>query len=331
MNKICFGCGVKLQSTDKEKLGYVPEKKLESSKYCMRCFRMMHYGEVKLEETPKNKKEIINKINKDNKFVIFLVDFLNINENTMDLYKSIKRDKILVINKCELLPKHVKRENIKKFITEYYHVNGEIRIKGGNNSHGATSILNYLEKNNIKETYIVGMTNAGKSTLINDLIKATNTDISKINVNNKKNTTLDFIRVRLNNGLLLIDSPGIVFDDFVSCDVIDENIGAYSFNMKSGEILSLLDRKYYIKVDSSTPITFYTNLNAKNVAKKVYKSFDDFEYSIEVLGTTDIVIKGIGFISIKNGTKVSLNIDPKYIEVRKSIFGGIYENTSNER
>ena len=249
MNKICFGCGIKLQSTDKEKLGYVPEKKLESSKYCMRCFRMMHYGEVGLEETPKDKKEIINKINKDNKFVIFLVDFLNINENTMDLYKSIKRDKILVINKCELLPKHVKRENIKKFIIEYYHVNGEIRIKGGNNSHGATSILNYLEKNNIKETYIVGMTNAGKSTLINDLIKATNTDISKINVNNKKNTTLDFIRVRLNNGLLLIDSPGIVFDDFVSCDVIDENIGAYSFNMKSGEILSLLDRKYYIKVD----------------------------------------------------------------------------------
>ena len=150
MNKICFGCGIKLQSTDKEKLGYVPEKKFESSKYCMRCFRMMHYGEVKLEETPKDKKEIINKINKDNKFVIFLVDFLNINENTMDLYKSIKRDKILVINKCELLPKHVKRENIKKFITEYYHVNGEIRIKGGNNSHGATSILNYLEKNNIK-------------------------------------------------------------------------------------------------------------------------------------------------------------------------------------
>ena len=174
------------------------------------------------------------------------------------------------------------------------------------------------------------MTNAGKSTLINDLIKATNTDVSKINVNNKRNTTLDFIRVKLNNGLLLIDSPGIVFDDFVSCDVVDDNVGAYSFNMKSGETLSLLDRKYYIKVDSSTPITFYTNLNAKNVAKKVYKNLENFEYSIEVLGNTDIVIKGIGFISIKNRTKVSLNIDPKYLEIRKSIFGGIYENTSNE-
>lgn len=330
MNKICFGCGVKLQSTDKEKLGYVPEGKLETSKYCMRCFRMMHYGEMKSEETPKDKKEIINKINKDNKFVIFLVDFLNINENTMDLYRSIKRDKLLVINKCELLPKHVKRENIRNFIKEYYHVNGEIRLKGGNNSHGATSILNYLEKNNIKETYIVGMTNAGKSTLINDLIKATNTDISRINVNNKKNTTLDFIRVKLNNGLLLIDSPGIVFCDFVSCDVVDDNVGAYSFNVKSGETLALLDKKYYIKVDSPTPVTFYTNLNAKHVAKKVYKNLEKLDYSIEVLENTDIVIKGIGFISIKNRTKVSLNIDPKYLEIRKSIFGGIYENTSNE-
>ena len=330
MNKICFGCGVKLQSTDKEKLGYVPEGKLDTSKYCMRCFRMMHYGEMKSEETPKDKKEIINKINKDNKFVIFLVDFLNINENTMDLYRSIKRDKLLVINKCELLPKHVNRENIRNFVKEYYHVNGEIRLKGGNNSHGATSILNYLEKNNIKETYIVGMTNAGKSTLINDLIKATNTDISKINVNNKKNTTLDFIRVKLNNGLLLIDSPGIVFCDFVSCDVVDDSVGAYSFNMKSGETLALLDRKYYVKVDSPTPITFYTNLNAKNVAKKVYKNLEKLDNSIEVLGNTDIIIKGIGFISIKNRTKISLNIDPKYLEIRKSIFGGIYENTSTE-
>ena len=94
--------------------------------------------------------------------------------------------------------------------------------------------------------------------------------------------------------------------------------------------MALLDKKYYIKVDASTSVTFYTNLSAKNVAKKVYKNLENSEYSIEVLGNTDIIIKGIGFISIKNRTKVSLNIDPKYLEIRKSIFGGIYENTSNE-
>ena len=30
MNKICFGCGSKLQSEDKEKLGYVPKGKEDS-------------------------------------------------------------------------------------------------------------------------------------------------------------------------------------------------------------------------------------------------------------------------------------------------------------
>ena len=60
MNKICFGCGIKLQSTDKEKLGYVPEKKLESSKYCMRCFKMNNYGVIKPEKVNKNNQDVIN-------------------------------------------------------------------------------------------------------------------------------------------------------------------------------------------------------------------------------------------------------------------------------
>ena len=41
MNKICYGCGCKLQNTDKEKIGYTPK---EDSNYCQRCFRLMHYG-----------------------------------------------------------------------------------------------------------------------------------------------------------------------------------------------------------------------------------------------------------------------------------------------
>ena len=80
MNKICYGCGIKLQSNCKDNPGYIPENKINNSEYCMRCFRMMHYGEVKQTNTPKEAKEIINKINKDNRFVIFLVDFLNILE-----------------------------------------------------------------------------------------------------------------------------------------------------------------------------------------------------------------------------------------------------------
>ncbi|MDE5630993.1 MAG: ribosome biogenesis GTPase YqeH, partial [Bacilli bacterium] len=61
MNKICYGCGAKLQTEDKGGIGYIPLKKAEDAKYCMRCFRLMHYGEQAVNETPKDVKEIVNK------------------------------------------------------------------------------------------------------------------------------------------------------------------------------------------------------------------------------------------------------------------------------
>lgn len=330
MNKICFGCGAKLQSEDKNKIGYVPFEKKSTSTYCMRCFRMIHYGEHNDVNTPKKEIEIINKINKDDKFVLFLIDFLNMNESVFAFYKKIKKDKLLIVNKCELIPKHINRENIKKYIKNNYNINGDIKIKGGTNSHGSSSILNYLEKNNIKECYILGITNAGKSTLINDFIKETNTDVSKITVNNKKNTTIDFIRVKLKNGLLVIDSPGIVCDDFLSNDVVDKEIIARNFNMKENETLGLLDNKYYIRSENKTSMTFYTNVIAHTQAKKIYKNIPKLDTVIDVEDNTDLVLKGIGFISIKNKTKISINVDTRYIEIRKSMFGGSNENTSHE-
>nr|MCR4581281.1 hypothetical protein [Bacilli bacterium] len=120
MNKICFGCGAVLQSDDKEAKGYVPEAKINDSKYCMRCFRMMHYGEQKEVDTPKDAKEIIRKVNKDNKFVIFLVDYLNINSYVIGLFQSIKNDKLLVINKGELLPDNITYDMLKKYVKDIY-------------------------------------------------------------------------------------------------------------------------------------------------------------------------------------------------------------------
>ena len=98
-NKVCFGCGVKLQNTDSNKKGYTP--KIDAS-YCMRCFRMIHYGENAIVDTPKEVKEIINKINKDDKFVLFLCDFLNINNDVIKIFKSIKCKKMMIINKCQI-------------------------------------------------------------------------------------------------------------------------------------------------------------------------------------------------------------------------------------
>ena len=325
MNKICYGCGVKLQSLDKEKLGYIPEKRSDG-KYCMRCFRMMHYGEESKVSTPKEAKEIINKINKDVRFVIFLVDFINLNDKVVSIFKSIKKRKVLVLNKCELMPKHIKKERVAEYIQNYYGISDPIKLKGGTNTHGARSILNYLENENIHEAYILGISNSGKSTLINDLVDLCDSKIEKINVNSKANTTLDFIRVRLNDELTLIDSPGFIIEDSLMDDTTGKNITAYAMQMKECETVSLLDNEYFLKFDKDTSMTFYTNATCKKAIKKYFKAAPGLTTTLEILEpNTDIVLYGLGFVTIKKPCKITTNIDKKHIEIRSSMFGGSYE------
>ena len=326
MNKICYGCGVKLQTEDKEKLGYIPASKAEDAKYCMRCFRMMHYGEKTQTNTPKDVKEIINKINKDVRFVIFLVDFLNINSEVIKIFKSIKKRKVLIVNKCELLPKHIKKERLAEYISEYYGINDPIRLKGGKQLHGAKSVLNYLSDEDIKEAYILGISNSGKSTLINDLANITGANVAKINVSHTSNTTLDFIRVKLSDDLTLIDSPGFIIDKYIDTDVSSKVITAYSMKMGECETVGLLDNQYFMKFDAPTSFTLYTNSVSKKAVKKYFRAAEGLVNKIEITKpNTDIVIYGVGFMTVKKPVTITTTIDKKHIEVRSSMFGGDYE------
>ena len=326
MNKICYGCGAKLQTTNKNALGYIPTNKKDDADYCMRCFRMIHYGEVNNTLTPKEAKEIINKINKDVRFVIFLVDFLNLNDEVIKIFKSIKKEKMLVVNKCELIPKHINRESIKTFIRDYYGVSDYIKLKGGTTTHGAASILRFLAEEDIKEAYILGISNSGKSTLINDLIDICDSKIAKTTVNNRANTTQDFIRVKINDNLTLIDSPGFILDNSLNNDTNSKTITAYSFNMKECETIGLIDNEYFFKFDAATPITFYTNSMSKKAIKKYFRAAPNLVNTIKIEDkNVDIVIYGIGFITVKKPVIITTNVDLKYIEIRKSMFGGLHE------
>ena len=333
MNKICFGCGAKLQSVDKESKGYIPEGKINTASYCMRCFRMMHYGEQQEMTTPKDKKEIINKVNKDHRFVIFLVDFLNINDEVMTIFKSITRPKLLIVNKCELLPKDVNKLNFLKYLQDYYHIDSEIKLKGSNSFHGIKPVLHYLEENNIMEMYVLGISNSGKSTFINDFIDVTKTDMAKINVNKRANTTLDFIRVKLANGMTLIDSPGFIIDNFLDNTTSSKTIVSYTMQMKECETIALFDNKYYFKFDAKTSVVLYANQSGKKIVKKYYKAAPDLVTKIDIVkDNQDIVLKGNGFLTVKKPCTVTCNIPASFLEVRDSMFGGYKDeqNSSNE-
>ncbi len=44
---MCAGCGVSIQTEDKQGVGYAPESALKREHViCQRCFRLKHYNEV---------------------------------------------------------------------------------------------------------------------------------------------------------------------------------------------------------------------------------------------------------------------------------------------
>jgi len=320
MNKICFGCGSILQCDNELSPGYIPESKLNDAKYCKRCFRLTHYGEISTNDLEKSTKSIIDNVNKDNIFKIFIIDILNINNNTIDIFNKIKGNKLLLINKIDLITKDFNKDKILKRIKEIYNIKCDIKYISSVNNYGIHSLINYLKEKHIIKSYILGPTNSGKSTFINKLIELSNSNINKLTVSNKRNTTLEFIRININD-ITLIDSPGFLINDYGISSKYKNIIKPVTFNMKENEILFI--DKFFIKFKNSTSITLYLydNLNSK----KYYKNIE-FEYEMETNKNIDLCINGLGFINIKNNNNISINgLDKNLISVRSSIFGDFYE------
>ena len=105
---------------------------------------MMHYGDSNMNFSPKTRSQIISRVNGDNKFVVFIVDFLNINNEVIDIYNSIKGEKLLVINKCELIPDEIYKQKLSEYVRKVYKIDGDIKIKGGTKNHGVKSIYRYF-------------------------------------------------------------------------------------------------------------------------------------------------------------------------------------------
>ena len=300
MIKKCLGCGVTLQDTDDSALGYTPKL---SNDLCMRCFKLKHYGENLNNSKVQDNASIINYINKTKATVLFLVDFLNINNEIIEYFKKIKNSKYLVITKSDIIPKNIIKSKLVENIKRVYEINEDIILCSALSKENINVLLNIAEDTRVM---LCGLTNMGKSSLINKMIG------SDITVSNKENTTQEFIKVAS-----FIDAPGFVSNYKVL--VAKTEIKPITYQLKSKYYL-LID-KYILASDKDINITLYL---PNNITVEKRRKREEYNYNLNINNNEDLVIKGLGFIKFSSESKIFIN--DSNIEIRPSIVGGNHEN-----
>lgn len=326
MNKKCVGCGITLQDNNSLIEGYTTNL---MNDYCMRCFKLIHYGEYNfITKSNKEYEKLLKEIGIKKSLVLYVVDILSIPKDLSHIRTYLKNnDIILVINKKDVLPYSIKSSKIKDyFLKLHLPVKDTIVISCLNNYH-LDLLMSYIDKYKVdSNVYVVGNTNAGKSTLINKIIKNYTIDQKdNITISPLPSTTLDQIKIKVKD-YYLIDTPGLVDDgnilNFVNEKMIktissSKEIKPITYILKTNSsiIINDLVRIDYLDKDSSS-FTFYmsNDLNIKRVhTNKNELLINNFKQEINTKFYQDLVINGLGFIKITNACQFNIylkdNID----------------------
>ena len=220
----CIGCGAKIQTEDAEIKGYTPasalKKGLESGElYCQRCFRLRHYNQ--LEKVSTNDDEflaMLTSISEEDALVVNVVDIFDVYGSMIPgLHRFVGSNPVIMVgNKVDVLPKSVKHSRIKHWMMQQAHAAGlrpmDAILVSGHKGTYIEELLKMIEEyRKGKDVYVVGVTNVGKSTIMNQIIKvATGDKEDVITTSRFPGTTLDQIRIPLDDGSSLIDTPGII-------------------------------------------------------------------------------------------------------------------------
>lgn len=296
----CKGCGIKLQSLNKDILGYTPDDK---NKLCERCFKLKYYNTSINEGIDIDNNALIERINKIDALVFYLVDIINLDKENIELFKRINNEKILVITKSDIIPKNVYYDTLVNNIKNVYEIKDDIIICSSKKKYSLRKIEEICMKK--KKVLFAGFTNAGKSSLLNSLVG------SDITVSSHSNTTQDFMRLNV-NGVTLIDAPGFM-SDIKRENILNKAINPITYNLPSKHYLSIKGIK--LNVGNDANFTIYGD----NLDILRRRELEDVKCDVVMEENTDLVIKGVCFIRFKK--KTTIKIDTNDYEIRKSIIG----------
>lgn len=320
--KRCKGCGVILQDQNLLQEGYTTN--LEND-ICQRCFRMKNYGEYQV--VTKSNDEYLNilkGVGETKDLVLYIADLLNLEENIETIRELIPNKMILVLNKKDVLPKSVKEEKLIKYL-ENKEINFEevivISVNKNLNIDYLLKRIKYYQTS--KNVYVVGHTNAGKSSLINKLISNYSSNNQELTMSPLPSTTLNLVKIDINDHLTLIDTPGLV-DNGSILNRVDASMvkkisprkeikpRTYQLRKNQSIIIEDLIRIDYVEGEKNSFTLFVSNdLKVKRLLNLFNNDElkDKNKFTYEMKYDEDLVINGLGFVKIVNKGIVDVYID----------------------
>lgn len=216
----CSGCGVQLQTKEIKQLGYIPVEALEKQPViCQRCFRIKNYNDASGYVTdPEQFFTMLGQIAYERCLVVNIVDIFDF-EGTLigGLQRFVGNNPvILVINKIDLLPKVSNWNKIVNWAQKQAKEQGlkvaEIILCSVKKQIGFDRVVQAIAEHRAgRDVYVVGATNVGKSTLINRLIRDYSHLGSQLTTSQYPGTTLNMIKIPLDDGKNIVDTPGVVY------------------------------------------------------------------------------------------------------------------------
>jgi len=353
----CIGCGAVIQTNLPDALGYTPKSIFNSSPetetvYCQRCFRLRHYNEIQdafLEDDDFFRS--LQEIRSQNALIVNVVDIFDFNGSIIPgLHRFVGNNSVILVgNKIDVLPKSLKKTRLVQWMRERAHEVGlrpiEVLLISAKKNRELDELLAAIEKcRQNRDVYVVGVTNVGKSTLINAIVKKTAGIQELITTSRFPGTTLDKIGIPLPGTAMLFDTPGIIHSGQMAHFLAKKDLKKITpnqeikpkvYQLNAGQTLFfgglarfdfiLGEKQGFIAYLANELIIHRTKLsNADNFYEKHLGGilqpvplnekikFRRFEFSITE--PTDIVFAGLGWISVKSFANVATHV-PQGVEI----------------
>ncbi|WP_407887601.1 ribosome biogenesis GTPase YqeH [Levilactobacillus sp. N40-8-2] len=347
----CIGCGAEIQTTEKTAPGYTPQSALEKGMekeevYCQRCFRLRHYNEiVPVGLTDDDFLNLLTQIQDANALIVYVVDIFDFNGSVIPgLHRFVGENPILLVgNKEDLLPSSLKRSKLKDWIRQRANEQGlrpiDVTLLSAKTNQSVDQLLELINKyRGDRDVYVVGVTNVGKSTLINQIIRQNTGVKDLITTSRFPGTTLDKIELPLDDDHVLVDTPGIIQNEQMAHFLDGKDLKLvtpqkqikpktyqlnsqqtlflggiarfdYTNGPKSGFIAYFENNLYIHRTKLENADDFYTRQLGQLLTPPQPENKDDFPplvpHEFKTTVKSDLVFEGLGWITVPAGVNVT--------------------------